>query len=180
MTFGDWAGAVQNLVQVAAITAAAVWGYYKFARGRTFAHRAEATVAGDLLRGGDRAGMAARLTLKNTGATDIPLRVKALYVYGLPAQNWSAKPEWVELGKASIFDHHEWIEAQETIFDAVFVPLTVKEALPLAYRLEARIYERTKRRLWRKAREGGIRWTATAVVPGTLATVDEGGGDDGA
>jgi hypothetical protein len=177
MTFGDWAGALQSLVQVAAIAAAAVWGYYKFARGRTFAHRAEATVEGDLLRDGDRTGMAARLTLKNTGATDIPLRVKAIYVYGLPEQNWGAKPEWVELGKTSIFDHHEWIEAQETIFDSVLVPLTDAETSTLAYRLEARIYERTRRRWWRKPREGGIRWTATAVVPGVL-TSDDRGGDD--
>jgi hypothetical protein len=57
MDIGDWVGAVQSGVATIAIIVGAIWGYYKFVRGRTFARRAEPAVAAELLSKGDEHAM---------------------------------------------------------------------------------------------------------------------------
>ncbi len=165
MSWGDWAGAVQNVVQAIALVIVGMWAYYKFVRGRTFAYRAELEVTGELVSVAKARGMRASVSLENAGASDIPLRVGAVRLYALPAHGDAEDVDWQQVGRSvRIFSEHGWVEAQETIRDevALRLPTTGDQVGVLAYRVDAVVYER------RKDARGGIRWTARVVVPNEL------------
>lgn len=166
MTASEWVGTVLNVVQIVAIVVGAVWAYYKFVRGRTFARRAELSVAGEVLSSDATAAVRARVSLRNTGAAKIPLRAKALYVHAADQSEWRPpRVTWRKVAALKVLEPHGWLEAQETIADDVVVPLPTPESSehPLVYRLECRVYEQRGGR-----RKGGIKWTAEAIVPAGL------------
>ena len=151
---------ILHVVQAAAIIAAAIWGYYKFVRGRTFHRRAELEVTAALLAIDNERAIRARIVVKNTGATDIPMRTKALYVYSVDQADWDAPLEWKEVVAVSVFNDHEWVESQETISDETLVPLPIPgedAPAPRAYKVECRIYDQRRK-------PGAIRWTSNAIV----------------
>jgi hypothetical protein len=177
MNFGDWAGAIQNLVAIAAIGIGGAWGYYKFVQGRTFHRRAEVTLEPSLLAGGSWHGIQVRATLRNTGGSEIILLAKGVEIFSFAHGDTDemGRPQWREIAAAPLFDDHDWIESQETIVDEVLVPLGVGQTGEdvVAYRLACLVYgehERKGRRFWAKPK-GGIRWTTNAVVP-AVAEVD--------
>src|SRR5436190_1743357 len=85
MNFGDWVGAVLSLVQIAAIVIGAIWAYYKFVKGRVWHRRAEPTVEATLMSNGEDPALRTRVTLKNTGAADVPLRTTLLTIFSAVA-----------------------------------------------------------------------------------------------
>lgn len=163
MTVGDWVSAGAAVIQSIAIVGGVVWGYYKFVRGRTFARRAEIAASGERVSFGDRYAINVRVALKNTGTSDIPLRLKVIYVHSVDTAGWGRRPKWEKRALATVFDDHDWIEAQETIEDEVLVPLVDRGAEDdvLAYRIEFRVYEK-------KPEGGGVRWTRNAVIPAAM------------
>jgi hypothetical protein len=164
MSFGDWTGAVQNVVQVVAIVVGAGWAYYKFVRGRTFHRRAEVSLDASLLAAGATVAILARATLQNTGGADIPLRLKAVKVRAFRRGDIDdrGRPQWRDVVAAPVFDDHRWLESQETISDDVLVPLRAEDTGDdvLAYRISCLIYEQRK--------DGGICWTTNTIVPKEL------------
>lgn len=157
----DWADGLASLAQALAIVVGGLWAYFKFLRGRTFASRAELAVAAAPLPG-ERPALKVTATLKNAGLSKLPLRTQAVLLFGVSArpteENSTATVER-KIGKArKIFAAHGWVEAGETIADELVLLLPERDGL-LAWRVECRVYER------RRA-EGGLRWTASVVVPG--------------
>jgi len=180
MNFGDWAGAVQNIVSVVAIVVGAFWAYYKFFRGRTFHRRAEVGLAASLLVDDVSHAICMKVTLENTGGSDIPLRVKllTLRVFRRGELTEKGRPIWHDIATARVFDDHDWIESQETISDDVLIPLPGEAGEDvLAYRVTCQVYERRRppawKRLvsWRAVPSGGICWTSNTVVPVGLRQV---------
>ena len=163
----EWIKAGTSIVQAGALVVAAVWGYYKFVRGRTFARRAELNVTGETLHAAGARAIKARVTLKNTGTSDLPLRSKTVHVYSVSAPAWGRKINWQVRTTRKVFKAHGWIEAQETIHDEILIPLVADEEPEateddvLAYWLECRVYEQRKK-------PGGLRWTANAIIPAAL------------
>ncbi len=135
-------------------------------------------------------------------------KVKRVLVYAALAEAWpDGKPiDWGEpVRKRKIFKSHQWVEGQETITDEVLVSLPrLVEAQALAYRIEC-VLGGVSKGYWKKqqreaeGREGfevspgkaaresgdrsggaiGVKWTTTAIVPGTFAVVERktGGGE---
>jgi len=153
MNFGDWAGAVQNVVAVAAIVIGAAWGYYKFVRGRTFHRRAELRLQGELVRRGTFNAVRVQPTLTNTGGSDIPLRAKIARIYAFAEHDVDSRgrPNWDEVASVPFFQDHEHVESQETIADDVLVavPREVSGASAMALKVSAFVYER-------RAKPGGM------------------------
>jgi hypothetical protein len=175
MNTGDWISAALGLVQIAAIIIGALWAYYKFFRGRIFHKRAEPTLEGMLVGAGDSYGVRVKLTLKNTGSSDIPLRVTLLTLAAHRVGDVDEKGHlrWREVARAHAFrsddgepDHVE-IESQETITDEVLIPIGPNDTPGddvFAYRLICQVYEK-------RESGGGICWTTKAIVPVERASV---------
>jgi hypothetical protein len=159
MNVGDWIGAVQNIVSVLAIILGAIWAYYKFLRGRTFSHRAELAVTGDLLGNEDKRAIRARVTLKNMGLTKLPLRTKVVRVDAIYPAGWDDR-KWERLTTVNVLEPHEWVEPQEPIADEVLIPLEGAQDA-LAFVVQAIVFERRKK-------GGGLQWTAQQIVPSEL------------
>ena len=178
MSFGDWVGAVLNIVQIAAIVIGAAWAYYKFVRGRTFHRRAEVNVDATLLASDSERAISAHATLQNTGGAKIPLRVKALKVRSFRRGDLDEKgrPRWQDVATVPMFEDHAWIESQETIADEVLVPLASEEAAGvdvLAYRVTGLVYEERRKKRLRSDRGGGVCWTTNTIVPAALSSVND-------
>jgi hypothetical protein len=168
MNTGDWISAALNIVQIAAIVIGALWAYWKFFKGRIFHKRAEPTVEARLLAADSSYAIGARVTLKNTGSSDIPLRVTLISVstYVAGDVDEHGRPQWPEVARAHAFRDHESVESQETIVDDLLIPLR-KEHAPgrqavLAYRVTCQVYERRKE-------GGGICWTTKTIVPASIS-----------
>jgi hypothetical protein len=173
MNTGDWISAVLDLVQIAAIIIGALWAYYKFFRGRIFHKRAEPAAEASLLQTEASFAIRARVTLKNTGSSDIPLRVTLISVstYVAGDVDEHGRPQWPEVARAHAFRDHESVESQETIVDDLLIPLR-KEDSPrrqavLAYRVTCQVYERRRS-------GGGICWTTKTIVPASVTNSDAG------
>ncbi len=164
----DSVGGLAAVVNIAAIVVGGSWAYFKFAKGRTFAYRMETGLSATLLAGDDARALDVTVELRNTGASKIPLSdvVKVVYVYGVRRSTWNsaASLDWGDpLKVVPIFQHHEWVEAQEVISDEVLVPVPPEDDEEwLAYRIECMVAsaDRPRRR--------ALRWTAYTMVPAGL------------
>jgi hypothetical protein len=162
----DWASGVASAAQALAILVGGFWAYFKFIRGRTFAHRAETTVTAARLGLSHVGALKVTLSVKNVGLSKLPLRLVALTLVGIYAKNTKGDPlatEERQLGKPRrVFAAHGWIEAQETIEDEalILVPASGKDGLDevLAFRLNCQVIER------RRWRTGGLSWSSTTIV----------------
>ncbi len=175
-TWKDIAAGVASVAQAIAIVGAAIWGYFKFLRGRTFAHRAEVSVIPTVVAlEDDTVGLKVSGCLRNVGLSKIPLRTQAIFLYGIFAAPTDDDPVRVgeeQFGKPrKIFAAHKWLEAQETVTDEIFLFLGDRAALSQwrAFRVECRVYERRRK-------PGALKWTASAVV----STADAVSPDDAA
>jgi hypothetical protein len=164
-TWADLAGGAASAAQVLAIIVGGVWAYFKFLRGRTFAKRAELSVAPSFLNLGKQSALKVAASLKNAGLSKVPLRTQAVFVYGIYAAPTADDPIATReqlVGKPKkIFAAHKWVEAQETITDEILIvlPNSDPSSQPqgLALRVECRVYEERRK-------PGGLKWTASALV----------------
>ena len=171
MNAGDWISAALALVQIAAIVLGALWAYYKFFKGRIFHKRAEPSVEGSLVSYGWSYAIRAKLSLKNTGSSDVPLRVTLLtlaaHEEGVVDEKGHA--QWRDVARAHAFQDdegtpdHDDVESQETITDEILIPIPTADRPEngvFAYRLICQVYERRKE-------GGGICWTTKTIIPVT-------------
>jgi hypothetical protein len=161
----EWADGLASVAQALAIVVGGFWAYFKFLRGRTFAARAELAVAAAPLPG-EPPALRVTATLRNTGLSKLPLRTQAVLLYGIVPQPTEDDPVAVverKLGKAKkILAAHHWVEAGETIADETVLLLPPPEDR-VAWRVECLVYERRRR-------PGGLRWSASVVVPAAPGT----------
>lgn len=173
----EWANIadiVSSLATAAGIVLGGLWAYFKFIRGRTFASRAELTVAGSMFNGPSGRAVKAIVSVKNTGLTKIALQSdgKIVRLDGVPQSELSAAASgqanisWQELMLTAILEDHEWIEAQETVTDEVLLAVSGGGSSAghdewIAFRLRVAILA-APRRLHRR----GASWAANVIMAG--------------
>jgi hypothetical protein len=166
MQLTDLSQIVYNFAASAAVVIGGTWAYFKFARGRTFYHRAEASVVLDLEERDGNVLLCATVALKNAGLSKLPIArgLRYVQVYGMVGENFSSPDtaKWERLLTAEVFDQHGWVEAQETITDSIIFRLQDLHTTGVchyAYKVEAWLGT-PRRRLTGK----GNLWHARAVV----------------
>jgi hypothetical protein len=168
MNTGDWISAVQNAVQAAAIIVGGMWAYWKFVRGRTFHRRAELEVDASLLSSRTPRVVRAKVTLRNTGAADIPVRAAVLRIFAFAPSYADADNEetgWRRIGTTGVFQDHQWIESQETVTDDVLIELDPTQDQPDALALRATCIVLGKRKRKLLGRKPSTAWTGKGVIP---------------
>jgi hypothetical protein len=152
----DWADAVASLAQALAIVLGGLWAYFKFLRGRTFAHRLEVGVDASAVRTAKGPGLRVKATMKNVGLTRLTLRLATLSLSAIQATAGDIRE--CEYKTVPVFTKHRWVEANETITDEALLLVPAEPDL-VGLRLEC---EAIEQRRWRG---GGLAWQATTVVP---------------
>ena len=155
-----WADLLSKTVFVIVPVATAIWGYYKFVRGRTFRRRLTTEVSGSVSRDAPGATLYLFATLKieNVGlsrfevlqeSTALGVLTHALRPAGQPTQ--PRRGEWEELGFWRVFEDQEALEPGESASEEVL--LEVPDAGYAALRLELWIHSPDE-----------VPWKGTAVV----------------
>ncbi len=157
---------VNNAVTSAAVIIGGTWAYFKFIRGRTFAHRAELDVSASLGTGTNSSYLSITITLKNTGLSKLQLNsnMKAIRLFRIAAEadDGPSLVRWQRILTSPIFEAHAWLEAQETVTDTVVYDVHgsgVSDADHAVYQMEAIVGAR-RRLITRR----GTMWTSRAVV----------------
>jgi hypothetical protein len=119
MNAEEWISSSRSIAEIVAIAGAGVWGYWNYVRGRTFHYRADLTIAASVVTALPDA-IRATATLKNTGASEIPLRVAEIRVFAFQLSG-----EWLEVGVGAVFRDHEWLESKETLSDDVLITVDI-------------------------------------------------------
>ena len=151
----DWADAVAALTQALAILLGGLWAYFKFVRGRTFAHRLELGIDASTVATAQGTGLKVTATVKNVGLTKLTLRLATLSLSTM--RTTGAEIEESEYQRTRVFAKHQWIEANETITDEALLLVPAEPDL-VGARLELEAIESQR---WRG---GGLAWQATTVV----------------
>ena len=158
------------VAQALAIGVGGAWIYFKFIRGRTFAPRAELDIDAELLVIGDKEVIRAKVTLKNAGLSKLPLRdrSKVVRLSATPISSWSPQTNfaWQKLMMTEIFEDHGWVEAQETITDAILLPVDSSDGPWLAFRAQASVWAERP-----VGRSSGMRWLSNAILPARVSQV---------
>ena len=158
---------VNQAAQVLALVVGASWAYFKFIRGRTFARRGEVEVEGVLRGYGQDWVVQAKVLLRNTGLSRLPLRQrsKIARLYGTSRSKWSTERNfgWEKLMLTPVLEKHAWVEAQESVKDEVLIP--VRQGDWLALKIEVEIWGKPHR-----GRRTGSRWMATTIVTADVAS----------
>lgn len=152
----DWADAVASLTQALAIVLGGLWAYFKFVRGRTFAHRLEVGINASTVQTARGPALRVKATVKNVGLTKLTLRLATLSLSTI--RTIASEVQESEYKRTPLFTKHQWVEANETITDEAMFLVPAEPDL-VGVRLE---FEAIERRRWRG---GGLAWQATAVIP---------------
>lgn len=164
MSLQSTADLVQSIVTSCAVVVGGGWAYFKFARGRTFANRAEVQVTASLENRSGDLYICAVVTLTNRGLSKVPLNrdFKAVRLYGAMARgDQIAVAWWHRISTDRILKEHDWLEGEETVTDTVlyFLPGCPSGRVPYAaYQVEAVVGVRLRR--FTKH----IKWQSRSVV----------------
>ncbi len=171
MVLAEWEALskiVNGTLTAVAVIAAGLWAYFKFARGRVFAKRAEVQLVVHPWRSpAARQTLKVVVTVRNTGASSIHLEPGAVFVetFAIAAADWpdSTNLVWNEpLLLTKIFSDHGGLESSETITDSVLVPLpnpATNDGHWVAFRVVVSVVG-TRPRL----RSTSTRWTAATTL----------------
>lgn len=157
---------VDNIVTSGAIIIGGVWAYFKFIRGRTFAHRAELDVSLSLERSPGLPYLCATVSLKNTGLSKLPLNDNMKVIRLFRATSDRGGPvcavTWERILTLPLLKPHEWLETQETVTDTVVYNICgAEESGPpcVAYQVEA-VVGAPRNLLTRR----GTWWRSSAII----------------
>jgi hypothetical protein len=156
-----------NVVQAVALVAGGLWVYFKFARGRTFARRADLHVEAALLSIKEHQVIRVKVALKSTGLSKIPLKAhrQVLTLWATSTSDFSpgANFTWKEWMISEIFKADQYVEAQEAIKDEALLPVAPEGGPWLAFRI--RVEVRAEPYL---GRFGRTRWATNIIIPAQL------------
>jgi hypothetical protein len=161
----DTASAATDVITAGALAVGGAWGYFRFARGRIFATRAEVEVVATLLQP-PLSGLRVKIAVKNTGASQLKLSdLRFVEAFAISQSDWPTDTN-VDWGKpvitTRVLKHHDWLESSEIVNEEVLVPLATLNARGkpfVAFLVVVHISAPKRRR--RKSPTG---WTAQAVV----------------
>lgn len=163
----DWVKftqAIANAAQAVGIMVGGAWVYFKFLRGRTFAHRAEVDLEASLVHVGGKSLIKAKATLKNDGLSKVPLRKDFKWVEMAAStaapELLGANMDWEPIVSLDVFTDHGWVESQETISDEVLFPVPEGANGPWrAFHLQVQVW--SERSL---GHPHGTRWVDNTIV----------------
>lgn len=163
-TWQDTASALSDLVTAAALLVGGAFAYFRFARGRIFARRAEISLDATPLDP-PLSGLHVQLSVENTGASQLSLSdVRYLETFAITQDDWPHDTNVVwgaPIIRTRVLRDHDWLESAETVGERLLVPLPPDDrGTPfVAYLVRARITAVESR--WRRAPTG---WAAQVVV----------------
>jgi hypothetical protein len=150
--YPEWVSALikdaDTLLRIFALGVAAVWAYFKFAKGRVFRSRLEPVVTVESIVKNTFAYLNITITVKNVGLSKVDLHQDGtgLRVFGARS-GWATKPmaaDWDHLGTLSTLTAHSWIEPGETVEDQIL--FVVPGENTIAFRAELRVSD--SRTVW--------------------------------
>jgi len=162
---------LSDLLTSLGIVVGGLWAYFKFFKGRTFRTRLEPKITAKIVNQGNTKILIASMELTNIGLTVVylnPLTSIDVYVINLvPPTKLSS----VKLGDSPrtfpVFEHHSWIEPEETIRDEIMLRLPNADDISYQLQLVVRSENRSivKRwESWRKRRRLGGKWSSSCVA----------------
>ncbi|MBI2917889.1 MAG: hypothetical protein HYY01_07815 [Chloroflexi bacterium] len=119
---------VKTFVEIVAIVAAAVWGYYKFVKGRLFNPKAAVHIGGELLFVEDGDHIKVCVEVRNLGFTRLVLKIEycALQVFvadSRPPVYFTDAVHWTHVATMPILRDHDWIEPSESVQEKELIAL---------------------------------------------------------
>jgi hypothetical protein len=133
----------ESAIRTGTMFVAAVWVYFKFARGRVFRPRLELTISGSPTRHLECHHVVVRYTVKNIGLKCLNIahagsKVSVEVAHAVQPTTM-VSPDWQMQGYYPILKDHRWIESGEAIAEEImiFLPDAKAVALRLVLRLEA-------------------------------------------
>jgi hypothetical protein len=142
---------VEQFAAAAGILGGGVWAYFKFLRGRAFAYRAQLTIDELASHPGPLPSISLQVNLANSGLSKVPFApgLKVVKVFAVTDRDWfeDRNINWGEpFILTPIFENHGWLEAGETITEAVLVPVAAEMSrLCVAYRVTADVFAAPRR-----------------------------------
>jgi hypothetical protein len=156
--------AMANAAQAVAIVVGGAWVYFKFLRGRTFAHRAVLDIEASLSVVDRKSLVKAKVSVTNAGLSKVPLKKDFKWIEFFASSAapsvQGANVSWRRVMRSDVFADHAWIEAQETITDEVIFPVPPHEKERWrAFRLELQVWGEPA-----IGRTKGTRWMENTIV----------------
>ncbi len=165
MGWQDSVSAIGDVVTAGAVLVGGAWAYFRFVRGRIFAHRAEVAVAAALLRP-PLSGLRVQIAVKNTGTSQLPLGdLRFVETFAVTEDDWPKDTNIVwddPIISTRVLRSHQWLESSETVNEDVLVPLPRTNATGrpyVAYLVRAHVPSARRRK-----RATPTEWTAQVVV----------------
>jgi hypothetical protein len=114
---------VHQVVDIAAVFAAGLWGWYHYFRGRTFRARLEVSVDGALVRIGPNVYVVATAALHNVGLGKVTVARDGT---GIAFSAFDGQPLatvilWTPVGTVDVFANDQWVEPGETLSDQIML-----------------------------------------------------------
>ncbi|MDD5493759.1 MAG: hypothetical protein PHG36_03700 [Dehalococcoidia bacterium] len=157
MTITELLDNIEKLFTILGITAAGLWAYFNFFRGRTYKPRLEIEINGHILQRDEAYCLLVNLKLKNVGLSRLDLNQQGsglrVFSYDMDAYLPEIHSvDWEQLATFSVFEQHNWIESGEVIVEQKLIALPEKNSL--AFKLALRIVSHDK-----------IAWYAETIIP---------------
>jgi hypothetical protein len=161
---GTIASVANEIVTSTAIIVGGVWTYFKFIKGRTFAHRAELDISASFVSNNANLYLSISVVFKNTGSSQLPLNpdMKVIRLFRMSDNSHGGihAADWERISTVSILDQHDWLEAQETVSDTLIYCLSSSDKTGHGvFQIEA-LVAAPRRLITRK----GTQWQSRIVV----------------
>ena|ERR1039458_6177550 len=148
----DFLTETEKITKILAIVLAGGWAYYHYFRGRTYRPRLEPSVSAQITASDKADLVVVTVQLKNVGLSRVVIEEKGTALVVSTCDDVISpltRTEWSAKGAFPVFEHHGWIEPNETIQDKILFGVPQDQ---IAVLLELRI------------RAAGIEWDAEDVV----------------
>ncbi len=139
---------VESILKIIVLLGGAIWGYYKFIKGRVFKSRLELKVTGKVISTDRGTYVLATIQVKNPGLSKIEIDQKGSGVLIYPLSHLiideNGRDEWGKAKGFSVLKDHYWIEPSESLEENILLPLP--ESKPDLLKLRLRI--NSKKTTW--------------------------------
>lgn len=133
----DFFDALQKIIGIIALIIGAVWGYFRFVRGRTYKPRLEVEMNVDIINRDASILMIIGVEVKNVGLSKFVFNneLTSILIFPYKRENYvvvsgAHSAIWSEpIYASAILKNHRWIESGEIIKEQILVALPPEEEL---------------------------------------------------
>jgi len=157
MSLSTAASITSDLAASAAVFFGGIWAYFKFARGRTFATRADLKVTPEYHKNDPTDCLLIGVSLQNKGTSRILLDQEVgqlLEISGADSLEPQQAINWTLLHRDTVFPSDHSVESLEDIYDEVLAPIPHHglNGAWIAFKINVEIT--TKKRWWKTYADG--------------------------